>query len=505
MINLNRAKDNKWILQKNISSDDLFDAFIYGMSIQDNQINNDLLRQSLKANHTYRGRSYDGASSTMGVRLSQACFYMFGYKKDGKFISSPMTDMCRRHTISRQKASLVNLFSMQFPSPYSNTSNNFHIFIGRLIIKLLLEEKLDKRLYIDECIYFLPFIESIDKERYLELVDSILEWRNKTFFEKNALFHAIPEYDEIFANCAHEMNYYFLRIFQQFGVIDIIGDQGHNDGQLFVFKHGSNSTRNDAYAPHQPYSGYIQLNSAIEADARRLIAHFSPFGKPIALEDSISKDEWIRDLYEFEPLKYINLVNSKQVTSGSVLGKDDEKTFAEVIQAMVYHSKYGSRDGKSFEHALKPLFELFRENRSADIISGSGDTDLLCVMDNMDDNLYKVNVDAKTSRTSIQQINSRRIMKHLEIHGAKYCIIVSPRFCRGVRDDILGTNIVTIKAESLANYCLKECSNSNDNQADYTTLDTIITKNLGQDISDSLDRITEERYAHPLQEDPLAS
>ena len=69
---------------------------------------------------------------------------------------------------------------------------------------------------------------------------------------------------------------------------------------------------------------------------------------------------------------------------------------------MVHNSKYGSRDGKTFERSLKPLFEIFRENRSVEIISGSGDTDLLCVMDNEKDELYKVNVDAKTSRTSTQ-------------------------------------------------------------------------------------------------------
>ena len=41
MISLNRTKENKWILQKNISSDDLFKAFIQGLSTQGNQIDND--------------------------------------------------------------------------------------------------------------------------------------------------------------------------------------------------------------------------------------------------------------------------------------------------------------------------------------------------------------------------------------------------------------------------------------------------------------------------------
>lgn len=495
MIKLNRSKYNKWILQKNISSDELFDAFISGMATQDNQIDNDLLRQRLKANNTYRGRDYHGAPNTMGVRLSQACFYMFGYKKDGKFISSPMTDMYMKHTMERNKTFLVNLFSMQFPSPYSNTPRNFNVFMGRLLIKLLLEERLGNKLYIDECIYFLPFIETIDEQKYQELVDSIIEWRDKTYFVKKALFNTVPNCDEVFANCAHEMNYYFLRIFEKFGVLNIIGDPKHNEGQLFAFHHGNTSTmRTDAYAPRQSYSGYVQLSPAVLADAKKLINRYSPFDKPITQEDSLSKEEWIRDLYEFEPLKYINLINSELISHPSPEPNRDQ-TFVEIIQEMVHHSKYGTRDGKSFERSLKPLFELFRENRSVEIISGAGDTDLLCVMDNERDELYKVNVDAKTSRTSTQQINSRRITTHLEIHGAKYCIIVSPRFCKGVKDDIYGSHIVTVEAESLANYCLKECTNSSDSQANFTNLDNLISDHLGQDISSYLDQMTEEFYA----------
>jgi hypothetical protein len=428
----------------------------------------------------------------MGVRLSQACFYMFGYKKDGKFISSPMTDMYKRHIISRQKAFLVNLFSMQFPSPYSETSGNFHIFIGRLLIKLLLEEKIDRKLYIDECIYFLPFIESIDEEKYDELINSILEWRKKSYLEKEVYFRAVPDCDEVFSNCTHEMNYYFLRIFEKFGVINIIGDPAHNGGQLFSFHHGTGSTmRTDAYASRKSYSGYIALHPAIIGDAEKIISHFSPFEKPITEKESLSREEWIRDLYEFEPLKYINLINNDSTPH-------PDQTFVEIIQEMVYHSKYGTRDGKSFERSLKPLFELFRENRNTDIIGGSGDTDLLCVMDNDRDELYKINVDAKTSKTSTPQINSRRITSHLAIHDAEYCIIVSPRFCKGVQDDISGSRIVTIKAESLANYCLKECANSNDEQANYTNLDSIIREHLGQDISSLVDKKTEALYAEPM-------
>lgn len=39
MIELNRSKDNKWILQKNISSTKLMEAYIDALKKQNNEIN----------------------------------------------------------------------------------------------------------------------------------------------------------------------------------------------------------------------------------------------------------------------------------------------------------------------------------------------------------------------------------------------------------------------------------------------------------------------------------
>ena len=250
MINLTRSKENKWIMQKNISSSELLEAFVSGMNNQSNQINHDYLVNYLRNTDTYHGRSAEGSTSTMGVRLSQACFYMFGYKNDGAFFPSPMTDMYINETADKEKVSLVNLFSMQFPSPYSETPRNFNIYIGRFILKLLMDKKLEHKLYIDELVYFIPFVEEINEDSYNELIDSILEFRSKTYEQKLLLFTEVPNYEEVFANCMHEMNYYFLRIFAGFGCLEIISDPFHNDGKLFSFKHGKTNTyRRDSYAP----------------------------------------------------------------------------------------------------------------------------------------------------------------------------------------------------------------------------------------------------------------
>lgn len=486
MINLNRSKENKWIMQKNISSSDLLEAFVFGMQNQNNVIDSEYLVNYLKNTNTYHGRSERGSTNTMGVRLSQACFYMFGFKKDGYFYPSPMTELYLNKTADKEKVSLVNLFSMQFPSPYSETPSNFKIYIGRFILKLLTEEKLSRKLYIDEMVYFLPFVEKIDLEKYNELVDSILEFRNMSYEKKKILFTSVQNYEEVFANCMHEINYYFLRIFSGFGCLEIISDCFHNDGKLFSFRHGTGDTfRTDAYGSRKNYSGFIQINPNLMHSVKELLDKYSPFEIPLSQADCLSKDDWIRDLYEFEPLKYISIVIPNQ---------DNRADVVDIIKDMVYQSKYGTRDGKSFEASLKPVFELFRENRNVEIISGSGDTDLLCVMEDNDESLYKINVDAKTSHHQTQAINPIRITNHIRLNNSNYCIIVSPKFSRGVRTDIQDFKIVTIEAETLANYCLKECLNSKDGLANYDDLNIYINQNMGTDITKAVNFIIDQKY-----------
>ena len=81
MIKLERTKKNRWVLQKNINSSKLIKAFVEAMKDQLNEINAESLKNNLRQKSLYHGRSLKGSLNTMGVRTSQMCFYMFGYKK----------------------------------------------------------------------------------------------------------------------------------------------------------------------------------------------------------------------------------------------------------------------------------------------------------------------------------------------------------------------------------------------------------------------------------------
>lgn len=202
-----------------------------------------------------------------------------------------------------------------------------------------------------------------------------------------------------------------------------------------------------------------------------------------------SKEDWISDLYETELIKYLNTIFPDY---------NKQREIINAISTMTYMSKYSSVDGKDFEKALKPVFELFREILNVEIISGAGDTDLLCSIEDITiqsglDNIYKINVDGK-SRKSSTNLNPIRLVRHLKIHSSKYCIVVAPRFSRGTILDISNLPVVLITADSLARYCSKECFSSDDSFADYTSINEIITNNLGKDITSLVDKLTMDRY-----------
>ena len=490
MLELVRKKDHRWILQKNVSSRDIITSFLEVAS-KNKVIDYENIKNKLKINDIYKGRSTDGSSNTMGVRFSQMCFYMFGYKDDKYFFPSPMSSnlLNPNSKISKEQNFLINLFSMQYPNPYSETKQEFDIYSGRLIIKLLLDTRIECKLYIDEIIWFLPFIEKINFDIYEELIGSILEYRELNYFQKKKLFESVENYNDVFSNVLHEFNYYFLRMFDGFGVFIIKPDINHNGARVFKFKHGNGETyRNDAYKSRKVISGYVTLSDSLKTDAAKLIEKFSPFEEPTKLSSPkiLSRKEFLTILYETEPLEYLNCISIENSRLKDIL---------EAVNNMLHASKYGSKDGKEFENSLEPFMHLFREISNVEIISGSGNTDLLFVMqDGKTNETHKINLDAKTRKNSLNDINPSRIEKHLRKTGSEFCIIVAPRFASGTSEDIKGHNIVTINAENLGSYCYQECKSNSDGYADFSSIYDIAKNNLGSNISIKVQKLMFERY-----------
>lgn len=504
MIELLRSAEHRWTIDKNVNDKSILTEFA---SLMVNKRGGFTL-DDLVDDTIYQGRVQEpgaiygrGSSITTGVRLLQAKYYMFGYdvndRKTGqkKFMPSPMLLNCIETKDENVQAQnfLVNLFSIQYPNPANRTPDCFEIFAGRLIVKLLLESRLQHRLYIDECIWFLPFLERVNKDIYQELVKSILEYRSLSYDKKLELFQSIEDWVYLFANVTHEMNYYFLRLFKNMGVFNLIGDRFHNDGKLFKFLHseanGTKTYRNTAYDTRKKISGYVELTDIVYMAASKLSLNFSAFDIPTKQTDEniYNLQDWYTYLYEIEPLSYLACINTTV---------DRKSEVQSIVSEMVRASKYGSHDGKEFENALKPFMELFEETLDVQIIAGAGNTDLLCTMEeNPTERIYKMNVDAKTRNYGLQELNASRLTRHMRKHGAEFCIVVAPRFAAGVKQDIANSKVVVVKSEVLGNYCYLECTQSNKRAADFTAIRNIIDANLGCDITAKIEELTVSRYA----------
>mgnify|MGYP005666559193 CR=1 FL=1 len=472
---MEKSNSNRWIIQKNVSSAQQILDYAKSINECSNEINYDTLVKNLNS----AGNSNITSESTLGVRMSQLAFYMIGYKSNNTFVPSIITQKYFNNEIDKDIYGLLSLFSMQYPHPFSETPPNFNIYIGRFILKLLSDIRLSCKLYIDEIIWFLPFVQEISTQNYEGIITKILEYRNLTYMDKQIRFHNIVGYEEIFSNVTHEFNYYFLRIFEGFGVFDLIGDEKYDGGSVFRFKHGNTETyRNTAYKSRARYGGYVQISQKLRDKVSKLLSRFSPFTKPETQATALSKEFWLKDLYEFKMLDYLaEIIDIDPV---------DIK-----VKEMIRLSVEGSNDGKDFEQAVKDVMDLFEDVPYTEIISGAGDTDILCVFRNNDES-FKFNVDSKKSKKSLSSINPVRITNHLKKNQSRYAIIVTSRFSKGANSDISNYEIVNLDAETLGRYMLK--SSNSGRHLEFLGINNIVEGNLGTNISQRVDFLAESLF-----------
>ena len=129
----------------------------------------------------------------------------------------------------------------------------------------------------------------------------------------------------------------------------------------------------------------------------------------------------------------------------------------------------------------------------AEIISGSGETDIFCLFRN-ENEISRFNVDAKSTSSRVSSLNPARLERHIKKTGAEYCLVVSPKYSKGVSLDIKNTRISTIEAETLATYVSKEYFSNVEHKAEFRFLHKIIKRNLGKKIDDEVSNYIEDIY-----------
>lgn len=420
-------------------------------------------------------------------KLDGLRYFMFGYygiiQKEKKFIFSPLGNLYFKNldnSSSLPKIFSTMLFGMQFPHIGSKPSFEFSLYPFRLIFKLLSDERLDFKIYHFEVETILMFVQNINKLKYEEIVREILLARKLTKEEK---LNVLQENQYFYVNHVYQWEYYLSKILENNGIINTY--ENTEIGRLF---HQQKPTSKSAPTSRKVTNGYFSLTDTIKPLIGKLLDTYSVFEIPLRLDNETSlTSDVIKEIYWFYPkelLEDIGEKTSKQEQGLLHLPKLIEE----------YSLNPENKTSDLFEDVLTEAFNLF-ENVEAEKKSGAGQTDIECLYlrEPIESN-EKFVVEAKSTAKKLMQVSAGRLKHHRSLLGAKYTILVTPRYAPSVKYDIEGHNIVIIKANTLSEYFYNYLVNGNRN-INYSEIHTIVMDNLGKDITIAISELTLSRFA----------
>lgn len=424
----------------------------------------------------YNERNSELPLDAINHKINQLSYYMFGYqaKINGvdRFMFSPLGNLYLKNATNKEKAAKIfvsMLWSIQYQHPHSGTNKEFLLYPFRLIYRLLLEKRLDYKLYAFEVSYAVVFVKEVTTDIYENLVAEILALRKLPNDKLTQLFQSDRH---AYVNAAYEWDYYVSTLLQNAGVLEKT-----NGETITLLQHGNTNTfrkitRNAVSIPRSLFKLVEQLENQY------------PFlAKPLLLNDPERlRVDVIKDIYSFYPDVLL-----------SAIGEQDTEV-SRYLELPRLIEKYASNPKNEtaylFENVLVDGFNLFF-NIEAKGVGGAGHTDIEC--------LYltehkKFAVESKSTANKLSSINVGRLREHREKIGGEYTIVVTPRYVPAARRDIVGTPTVIVLASTFAEY-LYNCINNNVREIDYADFDNIIINNLGKDISQDISNFTLSKFA----------
>ena len=444
------------------------------------------IQERLQALSLYKMRNKDEKPlDSINHRINTLEYWMFGYEEetsDGKrFMFSPLGNLFLNNIKDESKLRKIfisMLFALQYEHPGSRTDKCFQIYPFRLIFKLLLDARLDYKLYNNEVEYLIVFIDSIDDESYEKLVEDILSLRTKSNDEMKVLF---KKDEHAFVNTVYEWEYYTQKLLNNIGILDI--KEGDFICKLF---HPSKANSKSAPTGRNAKRGYVKLNKDVIDFVELLLNKYKFTDKPLRLDDPERLEiDVIKEIYSFYPKELL-------VEIGELEDEIQVKLLELPKLIEEYSNNPQNKTAYLFEDVLVDGFNMFY-NVDARGIGGSGKTDIECLYKSETRN-KKFAVDAKSTKYKLANLNAGRLRNHRENIGGEYTIVITPRYVPAVLKDIKDTPIVIICASTFSEYLYNHINNGI-REIDYDEIDKLVTNNLGKDISKELSYINLEKFA----------
>lgn len=483
----------RWIFKKHTNNINLLlEVATYlknnksNISVEDKQKMFDILSQ--KDNYNPRKSLRNKPLDSLNHRLDELRYYMFGYydKVDGvdKFIFSPLGNLFLQNILSdsqdnMEKIFLTMLHAIQFPHIGSQPSwEDFSLYPFRLMIKLLREPQLDYKLYHYEVVMILMFVQKMDNPRvYNDLVADLIELRNQGYEYISRELLANQFY---YVTLVYEWEYYVSVLLAESGVIVKRYD---GEEKFIKLAHKQKEGSKSPATFRKATNGFFELNDSLIPLADKLLEEYTIFDTPIKLDDSKSlSSDIVKEIYSFYPKELLISI-----------GEEIDDSLMELLALPSLIEQYSNNeDNKTadlFEDVLVEAFNLF-VNVEAEKRSGAGQTDIECLFIPLKEVFA---VEAKSTQNKLSLVNAGRLRKHRNQIGAKYTVLVTPRYVPSVKYDIQGQEIVIIKANTLSEYFYNGII-SKTRELDYSEFRNIITNNFGTDISRYISELTLSKF-----------
>lgn len=434
-----------------------------------------LLNLRLRELDLYNERNSQLPLDAISHKINQLSYYMFGYQAsvngEKRFIFSPLGNLLLQNIDNREAVSkifLTMVWAVQYPHPHSGTDKIFSLFPFRLIYKLLLDKRLEGKLYSYEVAYHIVFETECNQNSYERLVARLLAMRELT---NNDINHLFATDRHAYVNSIYEWDYYVSELFNAAGILC------KTDGEeICRLQHGNTTTY------RKITRNYVTIPQNLLTYVDKLEELYPYDTTPIRLDDPERlRIDAIKEIYSFYP----NVLRDE-------LGLTD--TIGQLLELPKLIEQYSLNPNNETSHLFEQVLEdgmnLFY-NVDAHRIGGAGHTDIECLYLTLN---KKFAVESKSTSNKLLGINIGRLREHREEIGGEYTIVVTPRYVPAAKRDIADSPVVIILANTFAEY-LYNALLHDEREIDYKEFDDIIIHNLGTDVSKSISSLTLSKYA----------
>lgn len=481
-----RNKKDKWTIMKYVKDFDLI--LEYASVIRDlkARIDSDSIieiNSTMEELGIYVPRFGKPSIDTTNFKICQIVYFLIAYKSNkGKkeLVFSPLGNLLldnRENAIKKAKIISTMLYGLPFSHPYNKMSFDFDLYPFRLVFKLLLDKRLNQKLYLDDLFYCVFWKKTIDTASYEELVKEIVKLRSLSYTERIAIYKSKLSLEDTLANALHEAKYLFGQLHTA-GIVNI--NEGIDIDTLYHGGFGRNLIPD--YLPESELekinrtgkrtftTAYISIIDELIPYINTLLKNYDFSERPHDILEKLDMEDYILQLYNFYPNELIIELGLNQKRISNMLKLSNS------INQLSKNQNIG--DCYKFEIILMEAFNEF-EDVVAKNIGGAGNTDIECIYLTLDE---KFAVEAKSTNKKLASINAGRLQLHRKKIKAKYTIIVAPFYTPSVESDINNSMNVLITASSLANYLYQATIHTRDSIS-YEPLYNIVKENFGHNIS----------------------